>query len=190
MSNESTVKIEHDALLLGPVRMTFQRTLRIPEEGLHDIPPGLGTSRCDGSRTIRTLLPQSGSPASTPTTGSAIPDQRSRCSYAQIPVSGFHARPATSPVSTGSANPDHELEHLCELLGQVVGVAAPTPLHPSRLPGLGKSVERLGERPNRGVAVASDLVDRLSQIGCTDRVLARQTPDATWRSSRRTMCTG
>ena len=42
MSNESTVKIEHDELLLGPVRITFERTLRIPEEGLHDLPPGLG----------------------------------------------------------------------------------------------------------------------------------------------------
>lgn len=42
MSNESTVKVEHDALVLGPLRVTFQRTLRIPVSGLHDLPPGLG----------------------------------------------------------------------------------------------------------------------------------------------------
>lgn len=42
MSNEATVKIKHDELVLGPVRVTFQRTLRIPEAGLHDLPPGLG----------------------------------------------------------------------------------------------------------------------------------------------------
>lgn len=42
MSDDSTVKVEHDALLLGPVRVTFQRTLRIAERGLHDLPPGLG----------------------------------------------------------------------------------------------------------------------------------------------------
>ncbi len=42
MSNEPTVMIEHDELMLGPVRVTFQRTLRIPEVGLHDLPPGLG----------------------------------------------------------------------------------------------------------------------------------------------------
>jgi hypothetical protein len=42
MPKESTVKVEHDQLVLGPVRVTFKRTLRIPEEGLHDLPPGLG----------------------------------------------------------------------------------------------------------------------------------------------------
>jgi hypothetical protein len=36
------VRIDHDSLVLGPVRVTFQRTLRIPEEGLHPLPPGLG----------------------------------------------------------------------------------------------------------------------------------------------------
>lgn len=36
------VRIEHDELLLGPVRIGFQRTLRIPEAGLHPLPPGLG----------------------------------------------------------------------------------------------------------------------------------------------------
>ena len=41
MSQQVTVK--HDELLLGPARVTFQRTLRIPEDGLHDLPPGLGT---------------------------------------------------------------------------------------------------------------------------------------------------
>jgi hypothetical protein len=42
MSNDSAVTVEHDALVLGTVRVTFQRTLRIPECGLHDLPPGLG----------------------------------------------------------------------------------------------------------------------------------------------------
>jgi len=42
MSNDSAVTVEHDALVLGTVRVTFQRTLRIPERGLHDLPPGLG----------------------------------------------------------------------------------------------------------------------------------------------------
>lgn len=43
MADESVVKVGRDALLLGPVRVTFQRTLRIPEKGLHPLPPGLGS---------------------------------------------------------------------------------------------------------------------------------------------------
>lgn len=42
MSNDSAVTTEHDAVVLGTVRVTFQRTLRIPERSLHDLPPGLG----------------------------------------------------------------------------------------------------------------------------------------------------
>ena len=42
MSKESTVRTKRDELILGPARVTFQRTLRIPEDGLHDLPPGLG----------------------------------------------------------------------------------------------------------------------------------------------------
>jgi len=42
MSKDSAVTVEHDALVLGTVRVSFQRTLRIPERGLHDLPPGLG----------------------------------------------------------------------------------------------------------------------------------------------------
>lgn len=41
-SEASDVRVGHDSLVLGPVRVTFQRTLRIPEEGLHPLPPGLG----------------------------------------------------------------------------------------------------------------------------------------------------
>lgn len=37
-----TVLVRHNQLVLGPVRVTFQRTLRIPEAGLHPLPPGLG----------------------------------------------------------------------------------------------------------------------------------------------------
>lgn len=36
------VEIDGDRLTLGPVTVTFQRTLRIPETGLHPLPPGLG----------------------------------------------------------------------------------------------------------------------------------------------------
>jgi hypothetical protein len=37
------VRLDHDdSLLIGDVRVTFQRTLRIPEQGLHALPPGLG----------------------------------------------------------------------------------------------------------------------------------------------------
>lgn len=36
------VTIAHDAIALGPVEVNFQRTLRIPESGLHALPPGLG----------------------------------------------------------------------------------------------------------------------------------------------------
>lgn len=42
MANTPTVEIVRDQLVLGPVRVTFQRTLRIPETGLHPLPPGLG----------------------------------------------------------------------------------------------------------------------------------------------------
>ena len=40
--NQTQVRIAHDELLLGPARVSFQRTLRIPETGLHPLPPGLG----------------------------------------------------------------------------------------------------------------------------------------------------
>lgn len=36
------IKVNGDHLELGSVRVSFQRTLRIPEEGLHALPPGLG----------------------------------------------------------------------------------------------------------------------------------------------------
>lgn len=36
-------RLDGNTLLLGPIRVTFMRTLRIPEEGLHPLPPGLGT---------------------------------------------------------------------------------------------------------------------------------------------------
>lgn len=42
MANKPMVTIEEDTLVLGPVRVSFQRTLRIPEDGLHPLPPGLG----------------------------------------------------------------------------------------------------------------------------------------------------
>lgn len=42
MTDRAPVKIVRDQLVLGPVRVNFQRTLRIPETGLHPLPPGLG----------------------------------------------------------------------------------------------------------------------------------------------------
>lgn len=39
---ENPVRIVHDQLVMGPVTVSFQRTLRIPEAGLHPLPPGLG----------------------------------------------------------------------------------------------------------------------------------------------------
>jgi len=42
MTRRAQVKIVRDQLVLGPVTVEFQRTLRIPETGLHPLPPGLG----------------------------------------------------------------------------------------------------------------------------------------------------
>lgn len=42
MANEAAVTVDRDQLRLGPVGVSFQRTLRIPESGLHPLPPGLG----------------------------------------------------------------------------------------------------------------------------------------------------
>lgn len=42
MTHSAPVEIVSDQLVLGPVTVNFQRTLRIPETGLHPLPPGLG----------------------------------------------------------------------------------------------------------------------------------------------------
>jgi hypothetical protein len=42
MTGGASVEIVRDQLVLGPVTVSFQRTLRIPEAGLHPLPPGLG----------------------------------------------------------------------------------------------------------------------------------------------------
>jgi hypothetical protein len=42
MTRKVSVEIVRDQLVLGPVRVAFQRTLRIPETGSHPLPPGLG----------------------------------------------------------------------------------------------------------------------------------------------------
>ncbi|OBI49809.1 hypothetical protein A5707_16345 [Mycobacterium kyorinense] len=42
MTHSAPVEIVRDQLVLGPVTVNFQRTLRIPETGLHPLPPGLG----------------------------------------------------------------------------------------------------------------------------------------------------
>ena len=42
MTDNVLVKVVNDRLELGAVRVSFQRTLRIPETGLHPLPPGLG----------------------------------------------------------------------------------------------------------------------------------------------------
>jgi hypothetical protein len=42
MTQSAPVKIVSDQLVMGPMTVNFQRTLRIPETGLHPLPPGLG----------------------------------------------------------------------------------------------------------------------------------------------------
>ena len=42
MSQAFATSITHDQLVIGPVRVTFERTLRIPGQGLHPLPPSLG----------------------------------------------------------------------------------------------------------------------------------------------------
>lgn len=42
MTHNALVQIVDDELVLGPITVSFQRTLRIPETGLHPLPPGLG----------------------------------------------------------------------------------------------------------------------------------------------------
>lgn len=37
-----SVRLDRDQLLIGDVSVSFQRTLRIPEHGVHALPPGLG----------------------------------------------------------------------------------------------------------------------------------------------------
>jgi hypothetical protein len=40
--NASGVRLDLDQLVVGDVAVAFQRTLRIPERGVHPLPPGLG----------------------------------------------------------------------------------------------------------------------------------------------------
>ncbi|MGE2731258.1 hypothetical protein ACQI4F_17400 [Mycolicibacterium vaccae] len=42
MPQSTPVQVVDDALVLGAAMVDFQRTLRIPETGLHSLPPGLG----------------------------------------------------------------------------------------------------------------------------------------------------
>ncbi len=42
MTGKMPVQIAGDQLAMGPATVDFQRTLRIPETGLHPLPPGLG----------------------------------------------------------------------------------------------------------------------------------------------------
>src|SRR5688500_10520406 len=42
-SATADVRLDGDALVINDVRVTFQRTLRIPEHGVHALPPGLGS---------------------------------------------------------------------------------------------------------------------------------------------------
>lgn len=46
MLNESIACVKKDQLLLGPVKVTFQRTLRIPEAGERDPRGGQDGGRC------------------------------------------------------------------------------------------------------------------------------------------------
>ena len=42
MGHSPEVKVVDNQLVLGPAAVSFERTLRIPETGLHPLPPGLG----------------------------------------------------------------------------------------------------------------------------------------------------
>jgi len=42
MAATQPARLNGNRLTLGPVIVTFQRTLRIPEDGIHPLPPGLG----------------------------------------------------------------------------------------------------------------------------------------------------
>ena len=42
MAHSPVVKVVGDRLILGPVSVRFERTLRIPESGLRLVPPSLG----------------------------------------------------------------------------------------------------------------------------------------------------
>lgn len=42
MAHSPAVKVVGDRLVLGPLSVGFERTLRIPESGLHPLPPSLG----------------------------------------------------------------------------------------------------------------------------------------------------
>ncbi|GAA1741609.1 hypothetical protein SAMN06265174_103314 [Dietzia kunjamensis subsp. schimae] len=42
MSEAFDIRVVGKELHIGPIRIGFQRTLRIPEDGLHPLPPGLG----------------------------------------------------------------------------------------------------------------------------------------------------
>lgn len=42
ISTSSEARLSDDALVLGDVSVSFQRTLRLPEHGVHPLPPGLG----------------------------------------------------------------------------------------------------------------------------------------------------
>lgn len=43
MDDLPDVRLEDDALVLGPAQVRFMRTLRVPESGMSALPPGLGT---------------------------------------------------------------------------------------------------------------------------------------------------
>ena len=42
MADQTPVKVVSDQFVMGPVTVGFLRTVRIPETGLHYLPPGLG----------------------------------------------------------------------------------------------------------------------------------------------------
>jgi hypothetical protein len=60
MTRRAPVEIVRDQLVLGPVRVSFQRTLRIPETGLHPLPPVWAGFRCGELPTIPTPHQPSG----------------------------------------------------------------------------------------------------------------------------------
>ena len=63
MADKAPIKIVGDQLVMGPVTVGFQRTLRIPETGLHYLPPGLGRFPLRRVEDYPTPRQPSGSPA-------------------------------------------------------------------------------------------------------------------------------
>ena len=55
-NNANGVRLDSDALVLGDLVVSFQRTLRVPENGVQPLPPGLGRFPLADVKTLDELL--------------------------------------------------------------------------------------------------------------------------------------